>query len=276
MGRRVALRRRVIAAVLLLLSVALLTLYFRESSDGPVHRVQGRALRILAPLQDGTARLVQPFRDGWNWVAEVFDAKSENRRLRDEVARLRQQTARELATQRENETLRGMLEMRRDPLYPKDVVFVNARVIARSPTAWYTKVTIDVGADDGVRLYDAVVNDEGLVGRVSSVSATASQVTLVTDQDSFVDSVVLPGGAQGLLAGSVTGDLTLEYVDKEHRVERGQVVVTSGRSGSIFVRGIPIGTVSAVGQQDVELYQSVSVAPYVDFRTLDLVMVVTR
>ena len=93
MGRRVALRRRLIAAVLLLLSVALLTLYFRESSDGPVHRAQERALRFLAPLQDGTARVVEPFRDGWNWVAELFDAKSENRRLRDEVARLRQQTA---------------------------------------------------------------------------------------------------------------------------------------------------------------------------------------
>lgn len=276
MGRRTALRRRLIAAILLLLSVALLTLYFRESSGGPVHRAQERALRFLAPLQEGTARVVEPFRDSWNWVAELFEAKSENRELRDEVARLRQQTAEELATQRENEQLRGMLAMTRDPLFPKDVDFVDARVIARSPTAWYSKVTINVGSRDGVSQYDAVVNDEGLVGRVTGISATASQVTLITDQDSFVDAVVLPGGAQGLLAGSVTGDLSLEYVDKEHRVEAGQVVVTSGRSGSIFVRGIPIGTVSAVGQQDVELYQSISVAPDVDFRTLDLVLVVTR
>ena len=113
-----------------------------------------------------------------------------------------------------------MLEMTRDPLFPKDVVFVERtrdRAVA-------DRLVLE--GDDrrgqpttASRLYDAVVNDEGLVGRVSSVSATASQVTLITDQDSFVDSVVLPGGAQGLLAGSVTGDLTLEYVDKEHRVE---------------------------------------------------------
>ena len=54
----------------------------------------------------------------------------------------------------------------------------------------------------------------------------------------------------------------------------GQIVVTSGQQGSIFTRGIPVGQVSSVAQQDVELYQSISVTPYVDFHTLDLVMVV--
>ena len=276
MGRRRALRRRLIAAVLLFLSVALLTLYFRESPDGPVHRAQERALRVLAPLQHGTARAVEPFRDGWNWVAELFAARSENERLREEVERLRQATAEELVTRQENEELRTLLEMKRDPLFPRDVTFVNARVIARSPTAWDAKITIDAGSDDGVALYDAVVNGQGLVGRVTAVSASASRVTLIIDQESYVDSRVLPGGVQGLLAGSVTGDLSLQYVDKAHRIARGQAVVTSGREGSIFVRGIPIGTVSDVRQQDVELYQSVTVTPYVDFHTLDLVMVVVR
>jgi rod shape-determining protein MreC len=85
--------------------------------------------------------------------------------------------------------------------------------------------------------------------------------------------MVVPNGAQGLVAGSVTGDVTLQYVDRSEKVVNGQVVVTSGMENSIFTRGIPIGQVSAVAQQDVELYQSISVTPYVDFHTLDLVMV---
>ena len=56
----------------------------------------------------------------------------------------------------------------------------------------------------------------------------------------------------------------------------GQYVVTSGRQGSIFVRGIPVGQVDSVGSQDVELYQSISLRPFVDFRKLDLVQVVVR
>ena len=276
MGRRRALRRRLVAVILLLLSVALLTLYFREPSDGPVHHAQERALRLVAPLQDGTARVIKPFRDSWNWVADLFDAQSQNGDLRAEVERLRQQAARELALERENDELRDLMKVRDDPIFPRDVTLVNARVIARSPTAWYSTITVNVGTDDGVKLYDAVVNGQGLVGRVSSLSPNAAQVTLLTDQDSYVDSSILPGGAQGLLAGSVTGDVSLQYVDKSQRVERGQIVVTSGRSASIYVKDIPIGTVSEVAQQDVELYQSVSVVPYVDFHTLDLVMVVTR
>ena len=78
------------------------------------------------------------------------------------------------------------------------------------------------------------------------------------------------------MSGSVTNDVTLEYVDKSEKVEVGQYVVTSGRNKSVFVRGIPIGQVESVGQQDVELYQSIAIKPFVDFRRLDLVMVVTR
>jgi rod shape-determining protein MreC len=133
-----------------------------------------------------------------------------------------------------------------------------------------------VGSGSGVQVYDPVVNGAGLVGRVAQTYATTSQVTLITDQQSFVDSMVQPGGAQGIVSGSVTGDVTLQYVDKNERVQEGQYVVTSGRQGSVFVRGIPVGRVESVGRQDVELYQSISLRPFVDFRKLDLVQVVVR
>ncbi len=132
------------------------------------------------------------------------------------------------------------------------------------------------GSSDGVKVYDAVVNGQGLVGRVTKVTANAAQVMLVTDQQSFVDAMVEPGGAQGIVSGSVTGDVTLEYVDKNEKVKVGQYVVTSGRNGSVFVRGIPIGQVESVGAQEVELYQSIAIKPFVDFRKLDIVQVMTR
>jgi rod shape-determining protein MreC len=277
-ARKRAVRRRIIAAVLLLLSVALLTVYFREAEGGVVHRAQDRGLSVLAPLQTGTARAIQPFRDGWNWVGDLFRAKSENARLKKEVDALRLGVAEAQATQAENDQLRALVQMRRQvaTLYPKGLHFVTARVIARSTTAWYSTVTVDAGSAQGVREYDAVVNGQGLVGRVTSVTTDAAEVTLITDQSSFVDAVVLPDRSRGLLAGSVTGDVSLQYVDKSARVEQGQFVVTSGMKGSIFIPGIPIGTIESVAQQEVELYQSVSVRPFVDFRTLDLVMVVEQ
>lgn len=274
MDRRRVLRRRIVLVVLLVLSVAMLTLYFREADGGVTHSAQSAVLRVVSPLQTGTARATKPFRDGWNWVADLFSAKSENAKLRKEVEDLRAGLATELATQDENEQLRAMLEFKNDKIYPKGVTLVTGRVIARSTSAWYSTVTINLGTNDGVSVYDAVVNGQGLVGRVTEASASASQVMLITDQESYVDAKVEPGGAQGIVAGSVTGDVTLEYVDKNEKVKVGQDVVTSGRSGSVFTRGIPIGVVASVSSQEVELYQSIAITPFVDFRKLDLVQVV--
>jgi len=262
--------------LLLLVSIAMLTLYFRESEGGVVHRVQDAALRVVAPLQYGSARATQPFRDGWNWTADLFRAKSENERLRAELDGLRAGVAQELVTQAENDELRDLVDMERKKVFPAEVRLVTARVIARSTTAWYSTVTIDIGSDAGVSRYDAVVNGEGLVGRIARVAPQASQVMLVTDQQSYVDAMVVPGGAQGILAGSVTGDLSLQYVDKQEEVEVGQYVTTSGLQGSLFVRGIPIGVVETVAVQDVDLYLSVTVRPFADFHTLDIVRVVCR
>jgi rod shape-determining protein MreC len=265
-----------VLAVLLLLSVALLTLYFRESDSGLAHSVQGGVLTVVTPLQSGTARATKPFRDAWNWVGALFSAKSENKSLRKQVEQLQAGLANELTTQDENLQLRGLLKMQQDKIYPKGVALVTARVVARTTSAWYSTATIDAGGNQGVDVYDPVVNGQGLVGRVTTVYANSASVLLVTDQQSFVDAMVEPGGAQGIVSGSVTGDVTLEYVDKNEKVQVGQYVVTSGRNSSVFVHGIPIGRVESVGSQDVELYQSIAIKPFVDFRRLDVVQVVVR
>jgi rod shape-determining protein MreC len=275
-NRRRALRRRIVVAVLLLLSVALLTAYFRESDSGVAHTVQSGVLTVVAPLQSGTARATKPFRDAWNWVGDLFTAKAQNKALKQEVQQLRSGLAQELTTQNENDQLRALLDFKNEQVFPKGVQMVTARVIDRSTSAWYSTATINAGSSDGVDVYDPVVNGQGLVGRVTKVTPNASQVLLVTDQQSHVDAMVEPGGAEGIVGGSVTGDVTLDYVDKSEKINVGQDVVTSGRNGSIFVKGILIGTVQSVGAQEVELYQSIGVKPSVDFRKLDIVAVITR
>jgi rod shape-determining protein MreC len=275
-NRRPVLRRRIVVAVLLLLCVALLTAYFRESDSGVAHSVQSGVMTVVSPLQSGTATATKPFRDAWNWVGDLFSAKSQNKALKKEVQQLRGGLAQELTTQNENDQLRTLLDYQKSKVFPKGAQMITARVIDRSTSAWYSTATINAGSSDGVALDDPVVNGQGLVGRVTKVTANASQVMLVTDQESFVDAMVEPGGAEGILGGSVTGDVTLDNVDKSEKVKVGQFVVTSGLNGSIFVKGIPIGQVASVGSQEVELYQSIAVKPFVDFRKLDIVAVITR
>jgi len=278
-NRKRAFWRRLLVVALLVLSLAMLTLYFRESEGGPVHRVQQAGMKMLAPLQYGTSRVAEPFRDAWNWVGDLFGAQSENGRLRKEVARLQALTAqqlKELQEYRELSNLDIVMEDE-DEVFPDGVDFVTARVIARSTEAWYSTVTINAGSSDGVELYDPVVNEQrGLVGRVTSVTSDAAKVTLLTDQKSAVGAEVLPTEARGVVAGSMTGDMTMDLVDRSEKIERGQIVVTSGTSRTMKVRGIPIGVDDDVGEQAVELYQSVAVKPLVDFKKLEWVLVVRQ
>jgi rod shape-determining protein MreC len=261
-------------------AIGMLTFFYRESAGGFVHRVQDGALRMVSPLQKGAARAIKPFRDAWNWTADLFHANSQNKELRRQLAQLRINAAQLAATQEQNKELSGLLRWAHGGVFPATSTRIVARVIARSTLAWYSTVTIDGGRSAGVHVYDAVVNDQGLVGRVTSVTSDAAQVTLITDEESYVDAETLASNgnphatAQGGVAGSVTGDLTMEYVDRSAKVQVGQFVITSGMKDSIFVRGIPIGEVTSVGRQDVNLYQSISVKPFVDFHTLDMVMVV--
>ena len=74
-------------ALLVGLSIALLTAYFGESASGGLHAVQRGFLEALAPLQEGASRALKPARDFVGWTGDVFDAKSENKKLRSQVQR---------------------------------------------------------------------------------------------------------------------------------------------------------------------------------------------
>jgi rod shape-determining protein MreC len=272
-------RRRASLALLVGLSIALLTVYFGESASGGLHAIQRGFLEAMAPLQEGASRALKPARDLVGFVGDAFDAKSENKKLRSEVEQLRSRLATAETDARDAEQLRSIVRLNRSSGFPAGYEQVAARVIARSPTVWYSTVTIDKGSDQGVRVDQPVVTGDGLAGRVSDVAADAARVTLITDHTSGVSAQVVPDGANGLVKATVgnPSDLILDFVQKGRRVAKGATVVTSGwrssRLESLFPRGIPIGSVRKVDSEERELYQRVHVQPFADLRQLDVVEV---
>ncbi|HEX2045320.1 MAG TPA: rod shape-determining protein MreC [Gaiellaceae bacterium] len=276
-----AFRARLVAAALVLLSLGLITVYFRESTEGPLHTAQRLGASVLMPFEVAGERVARPFRDGWGYVSELVDAKSENAGLREEVKDLRQQVIRNETAAQENERLKEALAYIGGPSFPDDYQGVATSVIARPPSPYRQEVKIAAGREDGVRRNDPVVTADGLVGLVTEVTSGGAMVTLITDQDSAVSAVVLESGAPGVVRhGASEGSLVLDRVGKDALVEEGSLVVTAGwqtlRLESLYPRGIVIGTVESVGQQDVDLYKRIQVAPIVDFDSLADVIVLVR
>jgi len=264
---------------LVVVSLALLSVYFRESAGGGLHEVQSVGASVLRPFEVAAERVAQPFEDAAGWFGDVLGAKSENERLRAEVEQLRQQLIQNETIRRDNAWLRRQLAYRDGPSFPSGYRALAARIIARTPGRFDQRVVIAAGSNQGVRLQDPVVVASGLVGQVTKAARNVSQVTLLTDETSAVSALDLRTNAAGILRhGQSSGSsLVLDRVTKDKVVAPGDVVITAGwRAGklaSIYPRGIPIGLVTSVGQLDTDVYKQIEVDPFVDFEALDSVVV---
>jgi rod shape-determining protein MreC len=274
------LKRRLVAGVLALLSLALITGYFRESEGGPLHEVQSVAASAMHPFEVGAERVARPFRDAYAWLSDLFNAREENERLKEQLERLTSQAIQNATAASEVERLRALLEYRRSPEFPADYDAIGATVIVDPPSRFEQHVVVSAGSQDGVRMNAPVLNDEGLVGRVTKVTRDQSRVTLLTDKESAVSAYDVRTEAYGVIRHGSGDSLVLDRVPKEDRVVRDDVVVTSGRRfgllPSIYPRNIPIGMVTSVGQTDIDVNQQIQVEPFVDFSSLESVLVLVR
>jgi rod shape-determining protein MreC len=273
------LKARLVAVALVLVSLGLITVYFRESSGGALHSAQRIGLSVLMPFEVAGERVSRPFRDAWGYGADLVGAKSENAELREQVAALQKQLIQEQTAARENQRLRDLTRYISGPRFPDDYRAVVTRVVARPPSAYNQVVLVAAGSSHGIAVNDPVVTEDGLVGLVTEVTGNGARVTLLTDQASAVSALVLQSGAAGIVRhGPSDGSaLVLDRVGKDELVSEGNLVITAGwRTGnleSLYPRGIPIGMVASVGQQDVDLYKRIQVAPLVDFDSLAEVIV---
>ena len=265
--------------MLVLVSLALITVYFRESEEGTLHSAQRISLSVVMPFEIAGERIARPFRDAWGWASDLVGAKEENERLKDEVEELRKEVVRAHTAVSENERMRAMLEFIDGPRFPDGFDGVATRVVGRPPSVYDQEVLIAAGSSEGIQRNDPVVTQDGLVGLVTEVTSNGAKVTLLTDQSSAVSAMVLDSDAAGIVrhGPSDSSALVLDRVGKDELVEKDDLVITAGwRSAnleSLYPRGIPIGMVESVGQQDVDLYKRIQVAPLVDFDSVSEVIV---
>ena len=282
MYRKQVRRRRAVLLLLVAASLTLLSLYYREgSSGGPLHGAENVVSTIFSPISSVTDRALKPVRDLVNWFHETFDARGDKARLQDQVATLRDQLARQQTQQGEAKELSDLNELTSGGIVPDGTTPVTARVVGRSPTVWYSTVTIDRGSGDGVRIDDPVVAAQGLAGKITQTTSNTSEVTLITDADSAVTARVQPSGATGVVEPNVgnPNDLQLDFLERGAHIAEGQMVVTAGFStgdlGSIFPPGIPIGHITTATVEEQQAYQRVHLAPFADLRDMDFVKVLT-
>jgi len=208
---------------------------------------------FLSPVIDNA---LSPVVSVQGWLASRFNALYEFLTVPRDVATLRQRNAElenqvsNLQTQvielqqqlREAQVLYALLDFARER--PENE-YVACSVIGQDPSPFLHYIIIDHGSADGIRHGMPVVTEQGLVGRVDAVTASASRVQLITDPSSVINIRLQKAQTEALLTGSLTGDVV-------------------------------VGQVITVRKQETDLFQSASVQPAVDFSNLRAVLVITN
>lgn len=237
----------------------------------------------LAPI---TRAVLNPVVSAQTWIAtryqaieDIFTAPQDTLRLRQrnaeleaEVSQLQSQIIELQQQLSETQVLSALVDFARaNPEYR----YQAAAVIARDPSPFLHYVIINRGSDHGLQRGMPVVTQQGLVGRVSAVTAVAARVQLITDPGSVINVRLEPSRAQAVLSGQLTGEISLDMIPQDAEVQPGDLVLTSGLGGG-FPPNLLIGRLTGIRSRDQDIFQEASVQPVVDFTQAEIVLVITN
>ncbi|MFD9867960.1 rod shape-determining protein MreC [Streptomyces niveus] len=265
---------RLLLVLLIAIAFALITVDIRGGEASPVDGARQAAATVFGPVQNGVAKAVDPV---GNAIGAVRDSGGRHDRvtaLERENAALKQRLGSDDRNRSRVRELDKLLKTAGAGQYGIKAAEVIA-IGAAQGFSW--TVTIDAGANDGVKRDMTVLNGDGLVGRVTTVGPNTATVLLANDPDFTVGTRMEKSDELGFATGQGDQPLNVQLLNGKAKVKNGDRLVTFGSSKDRpFVPGVPVGQVVRVDPAAGDLTRDIYVRPYVGFSKLDIVGVVVQ
>lgn len=200
----------------------------------------------------------------WKTRNENDSLIQENRKLVNTILNLRE-------LEQENIRLRSLFQFKES--YKIETVM--ARMIAKDVSTEFRAIRINRGKDSGIQPNMAVMNAEGVVGRILRVDENTSDVVTLLDPLSAIDAYIMRSRARGIVEGLTDSLCQLKFALRVDDIQPGDLLLSSGLGGN-FPKGVPVGTIIKVTRKSFGITQKVEVKPSVDFSKLEEVLVVTK
>jgi rod shape-determining protein MreC len=268
-----AARRRAVAFTALVASSLIL---MAISSSPGVTEFQSAVGFAIRPVQGAIHDVAETVAGAFSAVADIDRLHSDNATLRRDNERLKAENLRARTTERENEQLTGLLQLRNSYQYETAA----AEVIARESSEARRSITISKGSDEGIATGDVVIAEGGaLVGRVSQVGPNFAIVLLISDRSSTVIGQTETNAARGDVVGQLGGALIMQNIDSTDKVAPGEQVLTAGiqLAGGIrspYPKGLLLGEVTDVKRDANSVVQTAYLQPTADLEKVAYVLVV--
>ncbi|MBP2633260.1 MAG: mreC: rod shape-determining protein MreC [Firmicutes bacterium] len=231
-------------------------------------------MTILSPFQGIMSSISNGVRQGTTAIWEIVTVYQQNKMLKSEIEQLRQTQVNITEITAENERLHNVLGYKQAAV---QFDLITARVIARDPSNWTSTIVINRGTDDEIAKDMAVVTPQGLVGNVVSVAKNSARVQLILDRRSSVGGLVQRPESRvaGIIAGDNNNKMMVRMINipRDADIVEGDQIVTSG-FGGIYPKGISLGEVENIVNDDGGLLKYAVLKPSVDFQKLEEVSVI--
>ncbi len=247
----------------LLIATAFALMLLGRLDNAIVEQTRLAIVDAVAPIMEVVSRPAAAFNRVADGINEQLHLRREVVRLQEENLRLRQWQTVARQLEADNAAYRSLLSSKSD-VVPS---FVSARVIADAGAPFVRTVLLNAGFRDGIRRGQAVMNADGLVGRIAEVGGRSSRVLLLSDLNSRVPVLNSQSSQRGVLSGDNSDWPNLVFLPNNARVTAGDRIVTSGHGG-LFPRGLPVGVVGSIRDGKVRIQ------PFVDWDRLEFVRVV--
>ena len=265
-------RNLIILVVVLFLQVLGLAVQVKrgsnETQDTRLIRIW--AVNVLAPFERALVRVESGAGNIFHNYFYLRGVRAENRQLKEQIEQMRLEQVRLSEDAAQARRLQSLLAFK-EQYVSKTVA---AQVIGTSGSDSSRVVYIDKGENAGIGRDMAVMTADGVVGKVLMVYPSVAQVLLINDQTSGVGVILGNTRLQGVLAGTVNGEVTLNGVMSDEQVPVGENVLTSG-GDQIFPKGLPVGTVTKVGAGK-DLFLNIRIKPAADLSKLEEVLVLVE
>ena len=119
---------------------------------------------------------------------------------------------------------------------------ITSKVLVDKESPFLKSVILNRGFNSGLNKGMPVLTGPNFVGRITEVNYLSSRVLLISDLNSKIPVIIEPMGYQAIMSGTGGDFALLDFLPKNHQLEAGNLVYTSG-TGGIFFSGIPIGRV---------------------------------
>lgn len=230
------------------------------------------SLNPLISLQSWLSVRYVSVRDFLTTPGNITELREQNAILESQATQLQTQLIEMEERLGEAQVCFALLDFgRTNPQYD----YIAATVVGREISPFLQFIIIDKGTEDGVRYGMPVVTQQGLVGRVDAVIAGAARIKMITDSTSVVNVYLQSADIEAQLQGSLTGDLFLDMMPVDEGVEPGDVVLTSGLGGN-YPPNVFVGQVLSTQSRENALFQTASIQPIVDFKSINAVLVVNN